>query len=199
MLEQTRNWLAGLRDFAAARRAAATAATAARPAAERAAERAILATHLVCWLDGLESWGAARRAVPDADPDPAIVLTTSAVGIEAADEMCAAAGTAAAAVRGRLACVTELEYRLWCIRQPDESYRLHVNHWNWLKTNVPRQREAEFARHPLAAGECYWLHRTGTAGAGEADRRDCHLWKWNGRHAALLQPFIREGPGRPAG
>jgi hypothetical protein len=29
-------------------------------------------------------------------------------------------------------------------------------------------------------------------GAGDADRRESHLWKWNGRHASLLEPFVTE-------
>ena len=199
MHRETRDWLEGLRGFAAAHRVGRKPAE--PPAAERVAERAILAAHLVSWFDGMTTWIAARREVaatrPDADAEPAVVLTTSPVGIEAAVDLCAMAGTAAAALLPRLAAVTELEYRLWCIRHPDEACRLHVNHWSWLKTSVPGQRAAEFARNPLGPGERYWLHRTGTAGAGEADRRDCHLWKWNGRHAALLQPFIREGLPTP--
>lgn len=205
MQQHTRDWLEGLRGFAddhRTRRAAqGSRRSADEPAAAaRAAERGILGSHLVSWLDGIESWTAARRAfAADAgsDTDPAIVLTTSPVGIEAAAELCAMAGTPAAVLRSRLVAVTELEYRLWCIRHPDESFRLHVNHWTWLKTDVPARRHAEFAAHPLADGECYWLHRTGTAGAGTADRRDCQLWKWTGRHAALLQASIREGPGAP--
>ncbi|MFN9367532.1 MAG: hypothetical protein ACK6CT_02015, partial [Planctomycetia bacterium] len=74
-----------------------------------------------------------------------------------------------------------------------------VNHWSWLKTNVPSRREAEFARHPRAAAEAYWLHRAGTAGAGVADGRDCHLWKWTGRQAVLLEAFVREGQAAPRG
>jgi hypothetical protein len=91
-----------------------------------------------------------------------------------------------------VAAVTELEYRLWCIRHPDDAYRLHVNLWSWVKTRVPQQRWHEFATYPLRSGDVYWLHRTGVSGAGAADARHCHLWKWNGRHAALLQPHIRE-------
>ncbi|MFN7813203.1 MAG: hypothetical protein ACK5SI_11150 [Planctomycetia bacterium] len=202
MHHDTCDWLEGLRAFAAERRAATRAAAAQPTAAERATERSILAAHLVSWLGDLESWSDARRAVAAGseaagDPEPAVVLTTSPVGIEVATEMAANAATPAAIVAPRLACVTELEYRLWCIRHPDERYRLHVNHWSWLKKNVPRQRHAEFCRHPLAADESYWLHRTGTAGAGAADRRDCHLWKWNGRHAALLEAFIHEGIDEP--
>ncbi len=197
MHRETRDWLEGLRAFAADHRAGREPAATERTAAERVAERSILATHLVSWFDGIGTFTGAREvfaaALTGADADPAVVLTTSPIGIEAAADLCVVEGTPAAFLQPRLAAVTELEYRLWCIRHPDESQRLHVNHWNWLKTSVPGQRAAEFAHHPLAVGEVYWLHRTGTAGLGEADRRDCHLWKWNGRHAALLQPFIREG------
>jgi len=203
MHRETREWLEGLSSFAAEHRARRKPAEVERPAAERAAERAILAAHFVSWLAGMEAWTSARRAFAasrsGADAEPAIVLTTSVVGIEAAADMGAMAGTPAALLRSRFVAVTELEYRLWCIRNPDEAFRLHVNHWNWLKTDVPPQRHAEFAAHPLGAGECYWLHRTGSVGTGEADRRDCHLWKWNGRHAALLQTFVRDRPGAPAG
>lgn len=195
MRHDTQDWLAGLCDFATDHRLTRPPAVAEQPVAARTAERSILAAHLVSWLDGFATWTRARRifaAGTDADPESAVVLTTSPVGIEVADSLCAVAGTPAALFQPRLACVTELEYRLWCIRHPDDSFRHHVNHWSWLKKNVPQQREPEFARHPLAEGETYWLHRTGTAGTGEADRRDCHLWSWNGRQPALQEAFIRE-------
>jgi hypothetical protein len=60
-----------------------------------------------------------------------------------------------------------------------------------VKTSVPAARHDEFAAHPLAAGESFWLHRTGTTGCG-AERRFCHLWKWNGTVAALVRPFVSE-------
>lgn len=205
MQQHTRDWLEGLRGFAEEHRTRRAAQARRRSvdepsAAARAAERGILGSHLVSWFDGIESLAAARRAFAPhaaADTDPAVVLTTSPVGLEAAAELCAMAGTPAASLRSRLVAVTELEYRLWCIREPDEAFRRHVNHWCWLKTDVPPQRHAEFAAHPLGPGECYWLHRTGTAGAGTADGRECQLWKWTGRHAALLQASIREGPAAP--
>jgi hypothetical protein len=127
------------------------------------------------------------------------VLTTSPAGILVAEALLRRPDLPAAGIAAGVACVTEREYRRHCIRRPDEHHRLHVNVWSWIKTRVPRRREAEFARHPLAAGECYWLHRTGIAGAGTADCRDCHLWKWNGRHPALLEAFVRESGVRGAG
>jgi hypothetical protein len=199
MLADTRAWLDGLQDFARNRRRDTPPPEPARPVAEQAAERSIVAAHLVTTLADLDALMASRaawaRAVASAlpcDADPAVVITTSPIGVAAATDILESGAHLTALAGPRLTVVTEPEYRLWCIRSPDEDYRLHVNIWNWVKTAVPPQRWPEFAAHPLTEGECYWLHRTGLAGAGTADRRDCHLWKWNGRHAALLQPFIRE-------
>jgi hypothetical protein len=199
MHPDTRSWLDGLREFAASRRLEQPPAVAAAPpsAGEQAAERMILSTQLSTWLSGFEDVLAARRAWlaeadPDGDPDPAIVITTSAGGVAVAEQLGLAGSLPTRSLASALAAVTELEYRLWCIRRPDEHGRLHVNVWNWIKMRVPRQRQREFSRHPLAPGEVYWLHRAGIAGAGSADRRDCHLWKWNGRHATLLEAFVSE-------
>lgn len=191
-------WLEGLRRFAAARRAAEPPRSPG-PAAQAAAERSIIGAALATSLAELDAVRAVRRSLPAADPFPAIVLTTSAVGIAAAEEMLASTPELAALADGRLVAVTELEYRLWCMRSPDEPFSHHVNLWNWVKTAVPRQRWGEFAAHPLAAGEAYWLHRTGRAGAGPLDARACHLWKWNGRQAVLLEPFVPERGVGPLG
>lgn len=139
--------------------------------------------------------------MPDADASPAIVITTSAAGVAAVEEMLGSVPDLAALAGDRVEAVTELEYRLWCIRSPDEGFIHHVNVWSWIKTEVPEQRWAEFSNYPLSAGEAYWLHREGCSGAAALDRRGCHLWKWNGRHAALLRAFVTErsvGPLGPA-
>jgi len=192
----TREWCAGLAGFAAERRAAEPPRHPDSPSVA-AAERSILAAHLVAWLDDWTAIMSARsawaRGTPAADPDAGMVLTTSAVGIAVAEGLLAGGHPVATAEAWRIVPVTELEYRLWCIRHPDDDHRHHMNHWSWIKTRVPLRRHAEFARHPLGPGAAYWLHRVGTAGAGAADRRDCHLWRWNGRHAALLEAFVREG------
>jgi hypothetical protein len=192
MLPTTRTWLEGLRDFAAEHRVRKPLAEPDPPAA-RAAERMILGSHLATVLAGWEQVLSDRQAgTRDGDPDPAVVITTSAVGITVAEEQFATGSLPARHLAERAVAVTELEYRLWCIRHPDDGHLRHVNLWNWVKTSVPRERHAEFARHPLGPVEAYWLHRAGVAGAGTADRRDCHLWKWNGRHAALVEAFVAE-------
>lgn len=199
MSPATREWLAGLRGFAAEQRRQPHRPASEPDGDELAAEAAIIGTHLTTCLGGLDELLEARSdhdrtrgsAMRDA-ADPALVLTTSPAGLVSAGRILEHGGDLARLVGERLAVVTEPEYRLWCIRSPDEAHRHHVNLWSWVKTAVPPQRWPEFAAHPLASGEHYWLHRTGISGAGTADRRDCHLWKWNGRHAALLQPFVRE-------
>lgn len=204
MQDETREWLAGLGALATASRRSRAAAPS-EPVAVVTAERAILAASLTAWFDQWATFVAARRRMavsrfPGFDPDPVLVITTSPTGIGVVERMLGGGHPVAAAEAARIAAVTELEYRTWCMRRADAGHRWHVNHWDWLKTRVPRQREAEFARHPLHAGEAYWLQRTGTSGAGDCDRRDCHLWKWDGRHAALLQAFVTEaGVSRLAG
>ena len=170
-------------------------------AAAFAAERALLAAHLVAWFDtelpGLLAERAAnataerRAAGVEIDPEPAIVITTTAAGCAAAAELLDREDPLTRQLRDRFACVTELEYRQWCMRHPDDDYRLHFAHWSWMKTRVPPQWWPKLAQWPINAGESYWLHRTGTAGAGR-ERRSSHLWKWNGTIAAILKPFVDE-------
>lgn len=196
MRGETRDWLEGLRDSVADRRVAVEDSAPDGQRAVAAAVRMILATHLTVWADEQDGWLAARRALARTstgiDPEPAIVLTTSSVAIGDAQATFAAAGTTAGALGPRVAVVTELEYRRWCMRRADDAHRLHVTHWNWVKTRLPPQRTDEFRRHAGGAEDVLWLHRTGTEGAGDADRRDSHLWRWTGRKAVLVEAFVAE-------
>jgi hypothetical protein len=198
----TRDWLAGLRGFVAEHRQHHPLPEGEAPTPAWAAERAILASHLATRLAEIDMLLARRRernatAEGRPDPDPALVLSTSPPGITACSTLLDPAGGPFADLRRRFAPVTELEYRLWCIRAPDEGRLRHVNLWSWVKTRVPQQRHAEFSRHRLGSGEAYWLHRTGIVGAGAADTHACHLWKFDGRQASLLEPFIHEGVAGP--
>jgi hypothetical protein len=188
----TRTWLDGLREFVAEHRRARPLPEPAAADPSWAAERAILGAALAPRIADLEALRTARSALAGADPDPAIVLTTSPAGIAAAEAMIATSPDLAALAGDRVVAVIELEYRRYCMRHPDDAHHHHLTLWNWVKTRVPERRQAEFARHRLGTGESYWLHREGVAGAGRLDRRASHLWKWNGRHAALLEPFIVE-------
>jgi hypothetical protein len=189
MTPESRAWLDGLRAFAGAEAPPAPGDPAA--AASHTAERGLLAAALVSWIDTSLAELLQERAAAGRDPEPAIVLTTTPAGFAAAADVLGRDDPLMRQWRERFACVSEKHYRLWCIRHPDVDYRLHVNHWNWIKTRVPQQRQPAFAAFPLEPDERYWLHRTGTAGAGR-ERRFCHLWKWNGRTASLLKPNIDE-------
>lgn len=194
MNEATKEWLEGLRARAAAQEPSTSEDVSAH---ETSAERMILAAQLSLWLTSFDDCLASRRAwldeaLPEGDRDPAIVVTTSPVGMAVADELTRAGSLPARSLVRELVAVSERTYRLWCIAHPDPKQLHHVNVWNWIKMKVPEQRHAEFARHPLRPGEAYWLHRAGIAGAGSADRRDCHLWKWTGRQAVLVEAFITE-------
>ena len=191
MQRATRLWLDGLVEFAAAHRLQTPLGRADADAAWTA-ERSILGASLTTRLAELEAVRDARRALVGADDDPAIVVTTSAAGIAALHDVLAAGSALAALASDRVVPVTELEYRLWCIRSPDEPHLRHVNAWSWVKTSVPPQRWCEFARFPLRAGDAYWIHREGLSGAAGLDRRASHLWRWDGRRASLLQAFITE-------
>jgi hypothetical protein len=204
MRSDTRAWLDGLRGFATEERSPRPPPDDAPPTAAFAAERMIIAARLTALLVGIDLLTAARRTrgsggTAGYDPDAALVLSTGPAGLATAADLVGPTGPFSG-LGSRLVAVTERQYRLWCIRTPDPAFERHVNLWNWVKTRVPPERNAEFARHPLAAGESYWLHRVGVAGAGAADRHECHLWKWNGRHASLLEALVTEGVvGRGAG
>ena len=198
MNQATREWLAGLRQRVAASRRgpgpAGPAGNALPSAAAVAAERMILGAHLSLWIDNdLLPLLEERRAssVPEADASPAIVITTSPLGIDVLDDALMRDEPLVASLREQLVAVTEREYRDWTKANPDPDHLLHLNHWSWVKTSVPAARHGEFAAYPLAAGESFWLHRTGTTGCG-LERRFCHLWKWNGSSPSLVRPFIAE-------
>ena len=198
-MTRTDDWLVGLREFVRTQRLTKPLRSAAESPAAEAAMRSIIGGSLATWLANLAAVRRARRVVPQASVDPAIVITTSLAGIDATAELLTSVGDLAALAGDRVEAVTELEYRLWCVRFPDEDFIHHVNIWNWVKASVPQQRHGEFAAYPLGSGDVYWLHREGCAGAAALDRRSCHLWKWNGRHAALLRAFVTERGVGPLG
>ena len=187
MLEAAREWLEGLRDFAADPPRRPRPAADATPA-EIAAQRTIIAASLVTWIDtelpGLLAGHPTGR-------EPVVVVTTSSAGLAAVAELLGRNDPLIVSLRPLVAAVSELEYRLWCIRRPDPDHALHVNHWNWIKTRVPTDRRAALAGRPLSPGERWWIHRQGTAAAG-IDRRRSGLWKWNGGTASLVAPAFEE-------
>lgn len=158
------------------------------PAVSAEAER-IVAASVGQWLaQGLAHHLAARRArsaslseaeAAGFDADPAILLTTTPLGLPIAERLAAEDG------RG-IICLLEVEYRRWCREQPDADWRHHVVAWDWVKTGLPRVRQGDFPAHPLKAGEHYWLHRTGIAGVEAEEIRNSALLAFDGTQSRLL-------------
>jgi len=189
MPDSQREWLDGLRERG--RRAQLRLSTVSTK--QFAAEKRILATGLLAWLNTDLGPLLQQNAESSAEQTvPGIVITTSPSGLEAAREILAQKDSFIDSLRDRLICVREADYRLWLRRNPDPHYRWHINHWTWIKTTVPTKRWSEYTQFPLGPDECYWLHRTGTSGAGSINRRFCHLWKCDGEVAVLLKAFVSE-------
>lgn len=194
MTPDARDWLAGLRRFSEQHRAPRPERRVPVPSetvvvASTAEALAAQAGILDRWL---EDHGAGIRALFAERPGAAIVLTTTPPGFVAAERF--RAGLAAADAE-RFAAVTEIEYRGWCMRSPDEHHRLHDNVWSWIKAPLPAARAGEFAAWPIPDGHAYWLHRRGRGGA--RTWRSADLWQWDGRTATLLASDVSERALRP--
>ena len=183
------DWLAGLRVFAAQQRQQPRSSRRPLPAGELAAEAELIATHLRSWLPELPHLlGQQGRT---GNKRPAVAVTTSAAGLQAATTL--AEEPQLRHLLNDCCFVTESEYRFWCKERPDANYHLHINHWAWLKTNVPAARAQEFVAYPLPVDSRHWLFRHGLAGLGNADHHSCRLYAWDGAAAHLLAESFREG------
>jgi hypothetical protein len=125
------------------------------------------------------AWLNSPSGVAGGDPDPAILLTTTPLGLSVAEQTLRDEP-------GGIICLLEVEYRRFCRLQPDEQLRHHVTAWNWVKTNLPRVRQGDFPAYPLEPGEQYWLHRTGIAGIASEEVRNTALLAFEGTHSRLL-------------
>ncbi|MCY3013867.1 MAG: hypothetical protein NT171_04070 [Planctomycetota bacterium] len=147
-----------------------------------AAQTEILAAHA-------KSWGLPTLTqIAATCPDGAIVVTTSPPGLAAWSDLIASLPTPLAR---RVATATEIEYRGWCMRSPDESHRLHAVVWSWIKAPLPPQRRPDFARFPIADSADYWVLRYGHSGGGEGEQSG-DLFAWDGAVARLLATGITE-------
>lgn len=136
-------------------------------------------TSLADQLAARQAWLNSPSGVAGGDPDPAILLTTTPLGLHVAEQ------TLRDDPRG-IICLLEVEYRRWCRLQPDAEGRHHVTAWNWVKTNLPRVRQGDFPAYPLKPGEQYWLHRTGIAGIAADEVRNTALLAFQGTRSRLL-------------
>ena len=195
MRPAARDWLDGMRRFSVEHRlsrpkrpepvpAETGAGPPPRPASSRAfaAQTALLASHA-------GQWGVPTVIdLAAASPDTAIVFTTSPPGLAVVDDLM---GRLVPDSPARVAVVTEIEYRGWCMRSPDESHTLHAVVWSWIKAPLPPQRRPDFASFPIAADADYWVLRYGHAG-GMPPHHSADLYRWDGDEAAILARGIVE-------
>lgn len=174
-------WCAGLRDFVVDYRT--THPLAITDSTEESEKARILKKHSESWLS---------RMAPSIPPSHVVAFTTSDLGVQIMNATTATISPPDCVSRWNVVPLRELEYRLWTKIQPDASFELHVNHWNWIKAPVPKQRWKEFVQWPIGENDQYWLHRTGTQGPGTVATRHAHLYHWNGTKAALLQKDVSE-------
>lgn len=152
------------------------------PSRESAAQTQILAAHAKSW--GIPTLSRLAAAFPDG----AIVVTTSPPGLAAWSDLISGLP---APIAERVATATEIEYRGWCMRSPDESHRLHSVVWSWIKAPLPPQRRPDFASFPIAESADYWVLRYGHTSASEGGH-SADLYSWDGAVATHLATGITE-------
>lgn len=146
------------------------------------AQAAILAAHAEAW--GLPT--LTRLAATFSGG--AIVVTTSPPGLAAWRELIA---RFPASLAERMTAATEIEYRGWCMRSPDEAHRLHAVVWSWIKAPLPPQRRADFPSFPIPDSADYWVLRYGHSGGGDGEH-GADLYTWDGAQATCLATGITE-------
>lgn len=190
MTPATEQWRDGLIDFLARDRQKPRhrAVGDPEPAVIAEAERIVttsvrqwLAHGLTSHLDARQAWIATlpQEQADGFDGEPAILLTTTPLGLPIAERLAAEDG------RG-VVCLLEVEYRRWCRVQPDDAMHHHVTAWDWVKPGLPEARQGDFPAYPLEPGEHYWLHRTGIAGVAGEEIRNSALLAFDGTQSRLL-------------
>jgi hypothetical protein len=152
------------------------------PSLAASAQRSILAAHAEAW--GIPTLSRLAAVLPEG----AIVVTTSPPGLAAWSDLIS---RLPAPIAERVATATEIEYRGWCMRSPDEAHRLHAMVWSWIKAPLPPQRRPDFAAFPIPASADYWVLRYGHTTADEGGH-SADLFSWDGAVATRLATGITE-------
>ena len=66
---------------------------------------------------------------------------------------------------------------------PDKDFRLHIHLWS----HVVEPHHGYNNMYSLNINEQYWLHTEGMLCGHKFGRGAEHLWKWDGKKAALLK------------
>lgn len=120
------------------------------------------------------------------DPDPVIIFVSSVPGLVAAREI--------HDPRPEYFVYLSAEsYEEFIAQHPDHTFRWHVRYISQISTSLENGDAVQAAaEYPLAAGECYWLHREETDLAILFGRYYSHLWKFDGGNVTLLEGVFRQ-------
>jgi hypothetical protein len=188
MKDEGKKWFEGLRRFADECRKKAPLAerTSLSPAEE--VQCRIIGGSLIGWLQKFGPRLLQERAVlatlQDWEKDPFVVFTSEQPGLVAANEILEESPPT-------IAFLYPDEFTRWTRRHPDTDYRWHVHTWSFFAA-LDADTAQRAAKHPLAAGETYWLHKEGTMCGPLFGRGGDHLWKWDGSEPALIEECFNQ-------
>lgn len=177
--DEYRRWAPKLRAFAAeCRRAVPVPAIESLTGPEREQYR-LLHTKMAAFAKSKES-----PVVLTGKPHHLAVLSTSRVGLAAAQEVFHGSGAA---------ILEESEQRRWFaeIYQADDlAFWWYALAWWSIEEGITGQ-EAERAgrQYPISAGSSYWVVRSGVQWGPLAGGGDAELWRWDGQRAEFIEMY----------
>jgi hypothetical protein len=174
-----RRWFPRLQAFAGeCRRAVPVPATDSFSAAEREQHRILLAK--MRDFDASEG----RRYVLARNPHQAAILSTTRVGLAAAEEVFGASGAV---------ILEESEQARWFADvYPAKPYGFwwYALAWWTLREGLASEDEASIRQgYPIPEGCSYWVVTSGVQWGGLAGGAGHELWRWNGERAEFIELY----------
>jgi hypothetical protein len=180
--DEYRRWFPRLQAFAAeCRRAAPVPAVASFPAAGREQHRVLRAR--------MREFAASedRRCILDRKPYQAAILSTTPVGLAAAEEVFGGTGAV---------ILTEAERERWLSEVypvDHEAFWWYAFAWWTLTEGLAGKDEAEIRQHyPIPDGCSYWVVVSGVQWGGLAGGANHELWRWDGERAEFIEVYAVE-------
>lgn len=188
MTDDTSQWVAQLRAYAAECRAVAPLPENDALSDAQKWHYRIVGGSLLTWLQqhGPQFLQArvALCTVLGIDRDPAIVFTSDVPGLLAAQEIIGPH-------HERVVYLLKEEFAALSLRQADREFKHHVHVWSYFRSEPESEFVAQArSMHPIPERCSYWQHVEGTMWAMRAGRGGDHLWKWDGRKPELLKEAI---------
>jgi hypothetical protein len=174
-----RRWFPRLQSFAAeCRRAVPTPAVGNFSAAEREQHRVLLAK--------MREFAASedRRCVLARKPHQAAILSTTRVGLAAAEEVFGGSGAV---------ILTDAERERWLsdvCPVDHEAFWWYAFAWWTLREGLAGEDEASIRQHyPIPEGCSYWVVVSGVQWGGLAGGANHELWRWDGERAEFIELY----------